>query len=143
MFDAVDARLNTSVAEPSPCTARPASAANSPLATVPLTLCASSQSAHPDWPTWCGAAAANSELALEMRRALIRPVVPASAPPALIERQIEVPRQVREIAAQLGVGERTVKDHLSIVFIRLGVGNRAEAVAQAGALGLIQFDSAE
>lgn len=77
------------------------------------------------------------------------PRVHASAPPALTERQLEVLRQVgrgcsnREIAVQLGVGERTVKDHLSIVFIRLGVGNRAEAVAQAGALGLIQFDSAE
>ncbi len=77
------------------------------------------------------------------------PRVHASTPPSLTERQLEVLRQVgrgrsnREIAARLGLGERTVKDHLSIIFIRLGVGNRAEAVAQAGALGLIQFDSAE
>ncbi len=77
------------------------------------------------------------------------PRVHAATAPALTERQLEVLREVgrgrsnREIAVQLGVGERTVKDHLSIVFIRLGVGNRAEAVAQAGALGLIQFDSAE
>jgi two-component system, NarL family, nitrate/nitrite response regulator NarL len=77
------------------------------------------------------------------------PRVHPGTPPALTERQLEVLRQVgrgrsnREIASQLGVGARTVKDHLSIIFIRLGVGNRAEAVAQAGAMGLVQFDSAE
>jgi DNA-binding NarL/FixJ family response regulator len=77
------------------------------------------------------------------------PALHAGTRPSLTERQLEVLRHVgrgrsnREIAAMLGLGERTVKDHLSLIFVRLGVGNRAEAIAQAGALGLIHFDSAE
>jgi DNA-binding CsgD family transcriptional regulator len=35
-----------------------------------------------------------------------------------------------------------VKDHLTLIFVRLGVNNRAEAVARAAALGLIRFDGA-
>lgn len=71
------------------------------------------------------------------------------APPPLTERQLQVLRAVgrgcsnREIAERLGIGERTVKDYLSIVFLRLGAHNRAEAVAQATVLGLLSFDSAE
>jgi DNA-binding NarL/FixJ family response regulator len=77
------------------------------------------------------------------------PRVNAGAQSALTARQLEVLREVgkgrsnRQIATRLGVGERTVKDHLSIVFIRLGVGTRAEAVAQAAVLGLVHFDGAE
>jgi len=69
--------------------------------------------------------------------------------PLLTERQLEVLRLVgrglpsREIAARLGVTERTIKDHLSLIFIRLGVRNRAEAVVQASVAGLLAFDSAE
>lgn len=74
-----------------------------------------------------------------------------SAPlvPDLTDRQREVLMLVgqgqsnRDIAARLGVVESTVKDHLSIIFIRLGVRNRAEAVAQASASGLLQFDSSQ
>ncbi|MBQ0944804.1 response regulator transcription factor [Ideonella sp. 4Y16] len=67
----------------------------------------------------------------------------------LTARQLEVLRLVgrglpsREIAQRLGVTERTVKDHLSLIFIRLGVRNRAEAVAQASVAGWLVFDSAE
>jgi DNA-binding NarL/FixJ family response regulator len=72
-----------------------------------------------------------------------------SPAPELTERQLEVLQLVgrglssREIAALLGVVERTVKDHLSLIFIRLGVRNRAEAVAQASACGLLEFDSSQ
>lgn len=41
----------------------------------------------------------------------------------------------REIAAELGITERTVKYHLRALFDRLGASNRAEAVARAGDAG--------
>jgi DNA-binding NarL/FixJ family response regulator len=69
------------------------------------------------------------------------------APPALTERQLEVLREVgrglsnRAIADKLGVSERTVRDHLGIVFVRLGAANRAEAVVQAAAAGLLSLNS--
>jgi DNA-binding NarL/FixJ family response regulator len=43
----------------------------------------------------------------------------------------------KQIAAQLGISERTVKFHVSSVFAKLGAGNRAEAVARGAAAGLI------
>lgn len=67
--------------------------------------------------------------------------------PVLTERQLEVLEQValgrssKEIARALGVGASTVKDHLTLIFVRLGVNSRPEAVARAAALGLIRFDS--
>ena len=63
--------------------------------------------------------------------------------PELTDRQLEVLRLAgqglssREIAAALGVVDSTIKDHFSLIFIRLGVRNRAEAVAQASAAGLL------
>lgn len=72
----------------------------------------------------------------------------APAGPALTERQLRVLELVgqgctsKEIARELGVGASTVKDHLTLIFVRLGVSSRAEAVARAAALGLIRFDSA-
>ena len=66
----------------------------------------------------------------------------------LTERQLEVLRLAarglssREIAAALGLVESTVKDHFSLIFIRMGVRNRAEAVAQASASGLLACDAA-
>lgn len=76
-----------------------------------------------------------------------RDVDAAPAGPALTERQLEVLQRVgqgrssKEIARDLGVGPSTVKDHLTLIFVRLGVNSRAEAVARAAALGLIRFDS--
>lgn len=63
--------------------------------------------------------------------------------PALTQRQAEVLALIgrgcsnKEVARLLGVTERTVKDHLTIAFARLSASTRAEAVARAGALGLI------
>lgn len=62
---------------------------------------------------------------------------------ALTERQAEVLQLVsigcsnKEVARTIGVTERTVKDHLTSIYSRLGVAGRAEAVAQAAARGLI------
>ena len=43
----------------------------------------------------------------------------------------------REVAAELGIGEETVKTMLSRAFVKLGVRRRAEAVAVAQARGLL------
>lgn len=43
----------------------------------------------------------------------------------------------KEIARELGIAERTVKDHWSVILDRLGAGNRIQAIRQARAQGLI------
>lgn len=66
-------------------------------------------------------------------------------PPTLTAREQEVlslmaqGRANKEIAAALGVSERTVKFHVSGIFSRLGVSNRTEAVSRAAQLGLIEL----
>lgn len=63
--------------------------------------------------------------------------------PALSTRQLEVLRLVAagksnpEIAAELFIGESTVKTHLGIIFERLGVSDRTRAVTRAMELGLL------
>jgi two-component system, NarL family, response regulator YdfI len=62
---------------------------------------------------------------------------------SLTGRELEVLRAVaqgersKEIALQLGISERTVKAHLASIYNRLGVDNRAAAIAAASRLGLI------
>ncbi|MCJ7823722.1 MAG: response regulator transcription factor [Anaerolineales bacterium] len=63
--------------------------------------------------------------------------------PKLTEREIQVVRCVgngernKEIAAGLGIAERTVKSHLSSIYNKLGVDSRAAAVAEAARRGLL------
>ena len=45
----------------------------------------------------------------------------------------------KQIAAQLGVSERTVKFHVSSLFAKLGAGNRTEAVTLAARAGLVSI----
>ncbi|HBF75526.1 MAG TPA: DNA-binding response regulator [Lactobacillus sp.] len=46
----------------------------------------------------------------------------------------------KEIAADIGVSERTVKSHLTSIYNKLGAFSRAEAVAKALQLGLIELN---
>jgi NarL family two-component system response regulator YdfI len=46
----------------------------------------------------------------------------------------------KEIAAQLGITERTVKAHLAGIYNKLGVDSRAAAIAVASQRGLLQAD---
>lgn len=63
--------------------------------------------------------------------------------PALTDRQIEVLRQLskgqsnKEIAAELGLSEKTVKAHVTAIFRALNVVNRTQAAAVGRAAGLI------
>jgi DNA-binding CsgD family transcriptional regulator len=64
--------------------------------------------------------------------------------PSLSRREIEVLTHValgetsKEIAGSLGIRERTVNWHLERVFVKLGAGSRAEAVALALELGIVR-----
>jgi DNA-binding NarL/FixJ family response regulator len=49
----------------------------------------------------------------------------------------------KQIAARLGISERTVKFHVSAVFAKLGASNRTEAVARAARLGLVNIGNRE
>ncbi len=76
-----------------------------------------------------------------------RPALVAAAPPVqpLTPREIEVLGMLAEgsgnkaIAARLGISEHTVKTHVGSIFGKLGVSNRAEAVASAARLGLLML----
>ena len=70
----------------------------------------------------------------------------SGAPEPLSDAEIGVLRLLateltkREIAAQLFVSVNTVKTHTRLIYRKLGVASRAEAVARAFALGVIQPD---
>jgi len=72
-------------------------------------------------------------------------VAATTAPPALaltprqqaVLQRLALGRTSRAIAEELGIAERTVKDHLAVLYGRLDASTRAEAVARAAALGLL------
>jgi NarL family two-component system response regulator YdfI len=65
----------------------------------------------------------------------------------LSQRELEILRSVargsrnKEIAAQLGLAERTVKAHLDSIFNKLGVDSRTSAVALAIQYGILPTDA--
>lgn len=70
---------------------------------------------------------------------------PAAAADQLTERERETLRQVargltnKEIAAELGISENTVKTHISNLFQKLDAHDRTSAVTRALSLGLIEL----
>jgi DNA-binding NarL/FixJ family response regulator len=69
----------------------------------------------------------------------IRPPAPALTPRELdVLRALAVGLQNKEIAARLGMSERTVKFHVGSIFRKLGAGNRTEAVTLAMQRGLVE-----
>jgi DNA-binding NarL/FixJ family response regulator len=94
------------------------------------------------------AAAGQVRLAPEAAALLMREVrQPASAPSqgvdALTERETAVLKLLaqgqanKEIAASLGIGDKTVKTHVSNVLAKLGVQSRTQAALQAARAGLV------
>jgi DNA-binding NarL/FixJ family response regulator len=68
---------------------------------------------------------------------------PESVPAELSRRELEVLTIVaaglsdKQVAGQLGISPKTVRNHLSQVFRKLGAGNRVEAVTNAMRRGLL------
>lgn len=64
----------------------------------------------------------------------------------LTPREVEILTLVKEgytdkqIAEELGIAPETVKNHLSVIYIRLGVKNRTEAVVTALRMGIIELE---
>lgn len=96
-------------------------------------------------------AAASGQVQLSPKAAerLIREVRPPENPEKLTERETEVLRLLaegksnKEIAAELVIGETTVKTHVSNILMKLGVPSRTQAALFAVRIGLIhgQHDS--
>ncbi len=72
--------------------------------------------------------------------------VPEPGSEKLTDREMDVLRLLaqdktnKEIAAALGITERTVKFHVSSIMGKLGAANRNEAVTIAGQRGLINLN---
>jgi two-component system, NarL family, response regulator LiaR len=92
------------------------------------------------------AAAGQVQLSPEAAARLVREVRSPDAPEALSPRETEVLRLVargfanKEIASKLGIGEKTVKTHVSRTLGKLGVQSRTQAALFAGRVGLVPLD---
>ncbi|MBO9600738.1 MAG: response regulator transcription factor [Cohnella sp.] len=68
-----------------------------------------------------------------------------SGKPILTDREARILRSIargfrsKEIAADLGIAERTVKAHLTNIYNKLGVDSRSQAVASAAERGILRF----
>lgn len=95
------------------------------------------------------AAAGQVQLAPEAAIRLMREVRTPDHPEMLTERETDVLRLVaegkanKEIARQLGIGERTVKSHVSSILTKLGVQSRTQAALYATRAGLVAKQPAE
>lgn len=106
-----------------------------------------------DGPALCAAikAAAGQvqlapEAAIRLMREVQTPAVPAATGKgeALTERETDVLKLVarglanKEIAAELGIGEKTVKTHVSNLLAKLGMQSRTQAALYAAKAGLVE-----
>jgi DNA-binding NarL/FixJ family response regulator len=94
------------------------------------------------------AAAGQVQLSPQAAARLVREVrTPEVAPAALSERETEVLRLVargkanKEIAAELSIGEKTVKTHVSSILNKLGVQSRTQAALYAAQTGIVPLES--
>jgi DNA-binding NarL/FixJ family response regulator len=88
------------------------------------------------------AAAGQVQLAPEAQARLLREVRAPEGPERLSERETDVLRLVaagranKEIARELGIGEKTVKTHVSSILAKLGLMSRTQAALHAVRIGL-------
>jgi DNA-binding NarL/FixJ family response regulator len=95
------------------------------------------------------AAAGQVQLSPQAAARLVREVrTPDVAPTSLSERETQVLRLIargkanKEIAAELTIGEKTVKTHVSSILNKLGVQSRTQAAIYAAQSGLVPLESA-
>lgn len=92
------------------------------------------------------AAAGQVQLSPEAASRLVREVRAPESPEALTERETEVLRLLakgmanKEIAAELSIGEKTVKTHVSNILMKLGVQSRTQAALYAAQTGLAAIE---
>jgi NarL family two-component system response regulator LiaR len=95
-------------------------------------------------------AAAGGQVYLSPQAAarLVREVRAPGSPETLTQRETEVLRLVaqglanKEIALELGIGEKTVKTHVSNILSKLGVLSRTQAALYAVQIGLVPLPAA-
>jgi two-component system, NarL family, response regulator LiaR len=89
------------------------------------------------------AAEGQVQLAPEAQARLMREVRAPESPEQLSERELDVLRLVavakanKEIARELGIGEKTVKTHVSSILAKLGLMSRTQAALHAVRVGLV------
>ncbi len=94
------------------------------------------------------AAAGQVQLSPEAAARLMREVRAPESPEALTERETDVLRLLaegkanKEIAHILGIGEKTVKTHVSNILAKLGVQSRTQAALYAVKIGLLSAQPA-
>lgn len=94
------------------------------------------------------AAAGQVQLSPQAAARLMREVRVPESPEALTQREIEVLRLLahglanKEIARELGIGEKTVKTHVSNILSKLGVLSRTQAALHAIQIGLVPVPAA-
>lgn len=90
------------------------------------------------------AASGQVQLAPKAALRLVAEIRQPQSPDKLTEREIDVLRLVargkanKEIARELGIGEKTVKSHVSNILSKLGVSSRTQASLYAASIGLIE-----
>src|SRR5919206_4726852 len=92
------------------------------------------------------AAAGQVQLSPQAAARLMREVRAPESPETLTEREVDVLRLLaqgyanKEIARELGIGEKTVKTHVSNILAKLGVQSRTQAALYAVHIGLVSAD---
>lgn len=92
------------------------------------------------------AAAGQVQLSPQVAARLMREVQSPQSPEKLTERETDVLRLLalgranKEIALELGIGEKTVKTHVSSILAKLGVPSRTQAALHAVRIGLVTLE---